>query len=91
MEILEALQNFVTRFQGNLVVETDSTNAIPWVSSSADCVALWRFHFYFNEIRLLSLSIEVEFNYVVRLANAMVDSLANQGIDRSSPMFVLSL
>lgn len=81
----------MTRFKGNLVVETDSANAIPWVSSSADCECPLEFHFYFNKIRLLSLSIEVEFNYVVRWANAMVDSLVNQGIDRSSPMFVLSL
>ena len=63
-------------------MESDSLNAISWVSSSA--VIPWRFQFYLNEIRALASSIQVKFQHVGRLANGFADLLAKQGLDRSS-------
>lgn len=50
----------------------------------------WRFHFHFNEIKSLVSRIQVEFKYVERSANALADSMPKLGVDRSSPLFVLS-
>ena len=69
-------------FHSGLEVECDSLNTIPWVSSST--AIPWRFQFYFNEIRVLASLIQVNFQHVGRSANGFADSLAKQGVDRSS-------
>ena len=51
--ILEAIRIFSsTSFHSSLMVESDSLNAISWVSSSTTFP--WKFQFYMNEIRALS-------------------------------------
>lgn len=45
----------------------------------------WKFQFYFNEIRELSSSINVNFCHEVRSANFMADALAKQGVKRVIP------
>ena len=59
--ILEALRCFSRSFHESLTVESDSPNAISWVSNwKADP---WKFQFFFNDIRALSSSINVAFRY----------------------------
>lgn len=59
LAILEALQIFVsTSFQERFIAESDSLNAISWVSSRAKTP--WRFHLYFNDIKYLSSLIRVK-------------------------------
>ena len=48
LAILQALQIFSSSFQGRLIVESDSSNAISWVTSQS--VRSWQFHFLFMEI-----------------------------------------
>lgn len=67
--ILEALRHFRSNFHGNLVVESDSTNAISWVSSSS--LIPWRFHFFLNEIKALALFLQDVFRHVGRLVGAL--------------------
>lgn len=71
-------------FYDKSVVESDLIHAISLVSPSV--MLHWRFHFYLNEIKMLSSSIEVEFGHVGQMANGirMADSSAKQGVDRSS-------
>lgn len=64
---LEALQTFVSHFQGNLVVKSDSLNVSYWASSSI--ASPWWFHFYLTEIKSSSLLTHVEFKHVGRLDN----------------------
>eukprot|EP00268_Persea_americana_P036637 TRINITY_DN3614_c1_g1_i6.p1 TRINITY_DN3614_c1_g1~~TRINITY_DN3614_c1_g1_i6.p1 ORF type:complete len:138 (-),score=27.70 TRINITY_DN3614_c1_g1_i6:344-757(-) len=65
---LEAIRIFTsTSFCSRLAVESDSLNAISWVSSSA--MFPWKFQFYLNEIRALSSSIQVSFIHVGRTGN----------------------
>ena len=71
------------------MVESDSLNAISWVSSSA--MFPWKSQFYLNEIRALSSSIQVSFIHVGRAANGFADSLAKQGVDRSSNFLAFSM
>ena len=54
-------------------------------------VAPLRFQFYINEIKSLSSLIQVEFQHVGRLANAFAESLAKQGVEKSSPFVVSNL
>lgn len=49
LAILKGLQIFLADFHAKLVVESDSMNAIAWVSSPM--VACWGCQFYFNEIK----------------------------------------
>ena len=81
--ILEALWCFSRMFRGSLIVESDSSNTIAWVSNRK--ANQWKFHFLFNEIRALSSSINVVFRHELRSANHVADALAKQGIDRNSP------
>ena len=64
--------------------ESDSLNAISWVSSSTTFPCYLQF--YVNEIRALSSMIQVVFQHVGRSANGFADSLAKQGVDRSSDL-----
>lgn len=83
--ILEALQ--IVSSQASLVVESDSSNAINWVSSLASFPL--RFQFLFNEILVLS-SINVEFKHVRWMTNGFFGSLAKQG-DGSFPFVTMLL
>ena len=49
-------------FQGKLVAESDSLNAISWVSSSA--MSPWFFQLYFKKIKDFSSLTIVEFKHV---------------------------
>lgn len=59
-------------YVGALIVEDDSPNAIAWVSKQK--VNPWKFQFFFNEIWVLSSSINVDFRHKVRLANSIADA-----------------
>lgn len=80
--ILEAFQIFsLVSFNENLVVESDSFNAIFWASSSAKFPR--RFQFYVNENTLLSSMLRVKFQHEGRMDNGFADCLAKQVVDRS--------
>lgn len=87
--LLEVLRIFVSSFNFKLEVESDSMNAIYWVSSS--CILPWFFQFYFNEIKELSFKISVKFLHVRLSANSFADILAKLGVDRPVPLVVCSL
>lgn len=90
LAILEAVRIFASSsFNSRLEVKSDSLNVISWVSSSA--VIPWRFQFYLNEIRVLTFSIQVKFQHVRRSANGFADSLAKQGVDRSSNLMAFTV
>ena len=72
-----------------LMVESDLSNAIGWVSSPLS--APWRLQFHLNVIKFLASWLQVEFKSVGRSVNAFADSLAKQGVDRASPFVVFSL
>lgn len=79
LAILEALQMFVSAsFQERFIAESNSLNAISWVSSRAKTP--WRFHLYFNNIKYLSSLIRVSLQHVGRMGNRFADSLAKQGV-----------
>lgn len=80
LAILTVLRIFATSFHSNLVLESDSRNAISWIYSLAK--PPWRFQF-FNEIRVLSFAIFVEFHHVGWSATGFANSLAKQGVDTS--------
>ena len=87
---LEAIRIFTsTSSRSRLVVESDSLNAISWVSSSA--MFSWKFQFYLNKIRALSSSIQVSFIHVERAANGFANSLAKQGVDGSSNFLAFTM
>ena len=65
------------------IVETDSSNAVPWVLNRM--ATPWRFQFLFNEIHILSTKINVVFRHELRSANFTADALANQGVGRVVP------
>ena len=64
-------------------MESDSLNAISWVTSRN--VGLCQFHFHFMEIKFLARSSQISFKHASRSANEMADALANQEFDRESP------
>ena len=73
LAILEALWWFSRNFNGSLVVESDSSNAIAWLSNQK--ANPWKFHFLFNEIRT-----HVIFRHEYRWANSMDDVLIKQRV-----------
>lgn len=77
LAILEALRLLSRYFMEVLIMESDSSNAIAWVSNRR--VSPWRFQFHFNEIRVLLLIVVFHHN------NSMTDVLAKQGVERLSP------
>ncbi|XXG72211.1 hypothetical protein AAC387_Pa07g1359 [Persea americana] len=86
LAILEAFHLFPRDCFEPLIVESNSSNAIAWVSNRKTFP--WKFQFHFNEIKELSSSLNVEFHREVRSANSMVDFLAKKGwgvVDRFSP------
>ncbi|XXG44210.1 hypothetical protein AAC387_Pa01g4073 [Persea americana] len=80
LAILEALRLFFSSFREKLLAESDSSNEGPW-----------RFHFLSAEIKSLSSQGYVEFRHVRRLANAMADSIAKQGVDRVTPLIAYTM
>lgn len=82
--ILEALHRFVGINQSKLIVESNSSNAIAWVSVSLGGPST--FQFILNEIKALSSAIQVEFIHI-----SMANILARQGMDRSFPFVVYHL
>lgn len=88
MAILKALRMLDDVYNVKLVMKSDSSNAIVWISTSSG--DLWRFHFILKEIKFLFSMIQVKLSRVLHSVNAMEDSLANQGLERPSP-FVVSL
>ena len=90
LAILEAIRIFsYFYFHSSLVVKSDSLIAMSWVSSSS--MFPWKFQFYMNEIRALSPMIQVVLKHVGRSANGFADSLAKQGVDRSSDLVAFTL
>lgn len=87
--ILEAFRFFSISFHSKLVVEHDSLNSIFWVSSPHKIP--WRFHFYFNEIFSLTLSLEVSFKHMGHSTNGFADAFAKQGMGRSSNLRAIPL
>lgn len=83
LAILEALKLFSGNYGGALILASDSSNAITWVSNRK--AIPWKFQFYFNDTRELSASINVSFHHEVRSANSLADRLAKQGVERLSP------
>lgn len=57
--ILEFLRFFSRNFNGGLILKSDSSNVIAWVSNWK--ANPWKFQFHFNEIRTLSSIINVFF------------------------------
>ena len=64
----------------SIVVESDSLNAISWMS----CLEKgpWKFQFLFNEIKTWSSSLNIEFHHVLRSGDGMADALAKLGVER---------
>lgn len=79
----------MSSFHANLVVESDSLNAIYWVSSCAKVP--WRFQFYFNEIKSLSSSLQVKFQHMGRMTNSFWRLFDKQGADRSSGLLAFTM
>ena len=65
-------------FNGNLIVDSDSSNVVAWVSNQR--ANPWEFQFLFNEIRILSSKINVVSRHELRSANFIVDALSKQGL-----------
>lgn len=78
-----ALRLFSSRYGGALVVESNSSNVIAWVSNRKSNP--WNFQFHFNEIRELSATLNVSFCHEVRSTNSTADVLAKQGVKRLYP------
>ena len=74
LAILEGPHLFSSRYGVMLIMVSDSSNAIAWVSKQK--INPWKFHFHLNEIRELSVGINVSFHHEVRSANSMADVLA---------------
>lgn len=68
-------------------MESDSLNAIYWVSSIYKFP--WRFQFYFNEIN--SFLAWCQFQHIGGSMNSFANALAKQGVDRSSDFIAVTL
>eukprot|EP00268_Persea_americana_P056975 TRINITY_DN6784_c0_g1_i2.p2 TRINITY_DN6784_c0_g1~~TRINITY_DN6784_c0_g1_i2.p2 ORF type:complete len:105 (-),score=19.94 TRINITY_DN6784_c0_g1_i2:1073-1387(-) len=80
LAILEALRICFSNNFHSIVVESNSLNAISWMSCLEE--DLWKFQFLFNEIKTWSSSLNVEFHHVLRSGNGMADALAKLGVER---------
>lgn len=69
------------KFSIAFIVESDSFNAMPWVKSFR---GPWKIQFLFNEIHHLASLSWVSLEHISISENGMDDSLAKQGVDRSS-------
>lgn len=81
LTILEALHLFVPHYFDMVTGEQlGECNLLGFFESSSPR----RLQFYMNEIKLLSCQFQMDFKHVGRSVNAFVDSLAIQGVVRSS-------
>ena len=87
LAIHEALKLYKVSFNHPLIVESDSLNAISWVTNLAK--GPWRFYFYLNEIKSLSSQLEVEFRHILHSANEEADVLAKRGVAQQFVFFAL--
>lgn len=83
LAILEALRLLFSSFHEQLLVESDFSNAISWISSKE---GPWKFHFLFLEIKYWSFQGLVGLKYMGRSANIVADSLGKQGVGRFVPL-----
>lgn len=74
LAIFEPPQLYVLYLRSELVVESDSSNAIAWVVSFN--AGSWNLQFFLNEMKKLSSLLQVVFKHI---ANGLTDSLAKQG------------
>ena len=69
----------------NLIIESDSKNAILWAKSHL--LVPWRMKLISNQIEALKFRVKgVSFVHIFREANSVADSLAKAGISRSSDL-----
>ena len=61
LAILEGLRCFSRNFHGVLIVESDSSNAITWVTNRKSNP--FKFQFFFNEIQALFSLVNVHFRH----------------------------
>ena len=85
--ILEALRIFSASFHGPLLVESDSANVVGWLLS----VILVPGSSNFTSMRSRNFPPLWLSPLVMRYATSMANTLANQGVDRSSPWVGLSM
>ena len=78
LTILEAPCIYHSFYHHNLIMESDSINAISWVKSLR---GPWKMHFLFNEIGLFVSEMQLTFQHIIRSANGMEDSLVKQGVN----------
>lgn len=71
--------------QGLYIVESGFSNAILWITHITS--KPWIFQFLFNDIKVLSSTLQVHFTHVISSANSMEGTLAKQRVDRVSPYF----
>lgn len=74
LAVLEELQIYSGCNQERLAVDSNSSNAVRWVSQEGS--RLWKLQYYFNEIKHLSSRLWVSFRHEVRSANSIADALA---------------
>lgn len=86
LAILESLWCFSRYYHGNLIVESDYSNALSWILNRKAYPL--KFQFLFNEIRVLSTTINVNFQQKSMSSNIMVDVLAKKDVGRVFPLEV---
>lgn len=79
--IFEAIYISCNNFLGNLIVKSNSSNSILWITSTNNRPR--KFFYHCKEIKVLSLSFLVVFQHVGRDANGLVVVLAKQGVERA--------
>ena len=77
---------FPLLFMISLTVESDSSNAIPWVSSPKE--GPLKLHFLLSQIKELESSMQVVYKHVGRSINGKADFWLNNGL---TGMFLLWL
>lgn len=75
---LKALRIFARLFHNRVIMESDSSNAVSWVTLNK--AKPWKLQFCFNEIMTLASRLCVEFHHMVRSSSGLADSLAKQGL-----------
>lgn len=71
LAMLEALRLYSRSFQENLIIESNSANAVMWTSHFVS--RPWRVQFLFKEIKELSSILDMSFCHALRLANSTAD------------------
>lgn len=87
--IFEAICISCNNFLSNLIVKSNSSNSILWITSTKNRPQ--KFFYHFKEIKVLYLSCLVVFQHVGRDANGLVVVLAKQGVERATHFYVAVL